>query len=160
MLTAWLICVMTFLASNDVLVVCTTRLLFRSDDRVKRETICNVVFLNYTIILVTYLVSKTSILLHTVAQPTKWRLLPKKLSQLVIFEIQLAFTWSWVDKNHHNLISFIILIFVSVEIIGLGEQFIIKPFFDKFIFWISPFSEIGPYFYRLVIKWTLSEKLF
>ena len=31
-------------------------------------------------------------------------------------------------------ISFIILIFVSVKIVRLGEQLIIKPFFDNFIF--------------------------
>ena len=30
--------------------------------------------------------------------------MPKNLSQLVIFVIKLAFTWSWVDKNHQNLI--------------------------------------------------------
>ena len=48
--------------------------------------------------------SMTSLLLHTVAQPTKWRFLPKNLSQLVIFVIELAFTWSWVNKNHQHLI--------------------------------------------------------
>ena len=32
-------------------------------------------------------------LLHKVAQPTKWRFLPKNSSQLVIFVIGLAFTW-------------------------------------------------------------------
>ena len=37
--------------------------------------------------------SMTSLLPHTVAQPTKWRFLPKNLSQLVIFVIGLAFTW-------------------------------------------------------------------
>ena len=37
-------------------------------------------------------VSMTSLLPHTVAQPTKWRFLPKNLSQLVIFVIELAFT--------------------------------------------------------------------
>ena len=36
--------------------------------------------------------SMTSLLAHTVAQPTKWRFLPKNLSQLVIFVIELAFT--------------------------------------------------------------------
>ena len=46
----------------------------------------------------------TSLLLHTVAQPTKWRFLPKNSSQLVIFVIWLAFTWVWGDKNHPNLI--------------------------------------------------------
>ena len=54
-------------------------------------------------------------------------------------------------------ISFIILIFVSVKIIRLGEQLIIKPFFDNLIFWSSSFSEVGPYFCRLTIKWTLSR---
>ena len=48
--------------------------------------------------------SMTSLLPHTVAQPIKWRFLPKNLSQLVIFVIELAFTWSWVNKNHQNLI--------------------------------------------------------
>ena len=36
--------------------------------------------------------SMTSLLPHTVAQPTKCRFLPKNLSQLVIFVIELAFT--------------------------------------------------------------------
>jgi hypothetical protein len=31
-------------------------------------------------------------LAHTVAQPTKWRFLPKNLNRLVIFVIGLAFT--------------------------------------------------------------------
>jgi hypothetical protein len=31
-------------------------------------------------------------LAHTVAQPTKWRFLPKNLNQLVIFVIELEFT--------------------------------------------------------------------
>ena len=34
----------------------------------------------------------TSLFAHKVAQPTKWRFLPKNLSQLVIFVIGLAFT--------------------------------------------------------------------
>ena len=38
------------------------------------------------------LVSMTSLLAHTVAQPTKWRFLHKNLNQLVIFVIGLAFT--------------------------------------------------------------------
>ena len=46
----------------------------------------------------------TSLLPHTVAQPTKWRFLPKNSSQLVIFVIGLAFTWVWGDKNHQHLI--------------------------------------------------------
>ena len=37
--------------------------------------------------------SMTSLLPLTVAQPTKWRFLPKNSSQLVIFVIGLAFTW-------------------------------------------------------------------
>ena len=37
-------------------------------------------------------VSMTSLLPHTVAQPTKWRFLPKNLSHLVIFVIELTFT--------------------------------------------------------------------
>ena len=49
-------------------------------------------------------ISMTSLLAHTVALPTKCRFLPKNLSQLVIFVIELAFTWSWVNKNHQNLI--------------------------------------------------------
>ena len=36
--------------------------------------------------------SMTSLLAHTVAQPTKWRFLPKNLNQLVIFVIELEFT--------------------------------------------------------------------
>jgi hypothetical protein len=47
----------------------------------------------------TLLTTMTSLLAHTVAQPTKWRFLPKNLNQLVIFVIGLAFTWSRVDKN-------------------------------------------------------------
>ena len=43
--------------------------------------------------------SMTSLFAHKVAQPTKWRFLPKNLSQLVIFVIGLAFTWVWGDKN-------------------------------------------------------------
>ena len=46
----------------------------------------------------------TSLFAHKVAQPTKWRFLPKNLSQLVIFGIGLAFTWVWGDKNPQNLI--------------------------------------------------------
>ena len=41
---------------------------------------------------------------HFFAQPTTWRFLPKSLSQLVIFVTELAFTWSWVNKNHQSLI--------------------------------------------------------
>ena len=44
-------------------------------------------------------ISMNSLLAHTVAQPTKWRILPKNLNQLVIFVIGLPFTWSRVDKN-------------------------------------------------------------
>ena len=36
--------------------------------------------------------SMTSLLTHTVAQPTKWTLLPKNLIYLVIFVIELVFT--------------------------------------------------------------------
>ena len=55
--------------------------------------------------LTTYIhTSMTSLLAHRVAQPTKWKFLPKNLSQLVIFVIELVFTWSWVNKNHQNLI--------------------------------------------------------
>ena len=43
--------------------------------------------------------SMTSLLVHTVAQPIKWRFLPKNLSLLVIFVIGLVFTWVWGDKN-------------------------------------------------------------
>ena len=43
--------------------------------------------------------SMTSLFAHKVAQPTKWRFLPKNLNQLVIFVIGLVFTWSQVDKN-------------------------------------------------------------
>ena len=49
-------------------------------------------------------ISMTSLLPHTVAQPIKWKFLPKNSSQLVIFVIGLAFTWVWGDKNHQNLI--------------------------------------------------------
>ena len=42
------------------------------------------------------------------------------------FDLQSQFTMSKV--------SFIILIFVSVKIIRLGEQHVIKPFFDNLIF--------------------------
>ena len=44
-------------------------------------------------------ISMTLLLAHTVAQPTKWRFLPKNLNQLVNFVIEPAFTWSQVDKN-------------------------------------------------------------
>ena len=44
-------------------------------------------------------ISMTSLFAHKVAKPTKWRFLPKNLSQLVIFVIGLAFTWVWGDKN-------------------------------------------------------------
>ena len=44
-------------------------------------------------IKVTLFISMTSLFAHKVAQPTKWRFLPKNLSQLVIFVIGLAFTW-------------------------------------------------------------------
>ena len=38
----------------------------------------------------------TSLLAHTVAQPTKWRFLPKNLNQLVIFVIEPEFVfWNW-----------------------------------------------------------------
>ena len=109
-------------------------------------------------------ISMTSLLAPTVAQPTKQRFLPKNLSHLVIFVIELANTWSWVNKNYQNLIfkinflcqkiSFIILILVSVKVFRLGEQLVIKPFFDNLTFWSSLFSEIGPYYCGLVIKWT------
>ena len=48
--------------------------------------------------------SLTSLLAHTLAQPTKWRFMSKNLSHLVICVINLVFTWSWVNKNHQNLI--------------------------------------------------------
>ena len=76
---------------------------------------------------------------HTVAQPTKWRFLPKNLSQLVIFVIVLWFTWSWKFDSQSQFsmskISFIILIFVPFKIIRLGEQlkinhFLITSFFE------------------------------
>ena len=38
------------------------------------------------------------------------------------------------SQFYMSKISFIILIFVSVKIVRLGEQLIIKPFFDNFIF--------------------------
>ena len=40
---------------------------------------------------VVYDSSMTSLFVHKVAQPSKWRFLPKNLSQLVIFVIGLAF---------------------------------------------------------------------
>ena len=52
-------------------------------------------------------------------------------------------------------ISFIILIFVSVLVIRLVEQLMIKPFCDNFIFWSSLFSEIGSYFFDL---WSSEHK--
>ena len=45
------------------------------------------------------LISMTLLLAHTVAQPIKWRFMPKNLNQLVISVIGLVFSWSWVDKN-------------------------------------------------------------
>ena len=45
-------------------------------------------------------------------------------------------------------ISFVILFFVSVKIFRLGEQLI--NIFDNSIFWSSSFSEIGPYYCRLM----------
>ena len=64
-----------------------------------------------------------------------WQISPK-------FDFQSQFAMS--------KISFVVLIFVSVKIIRLGEQLIIKPFFDDFIFWISSFSEIGSYSYSSI----------
>ena len=99
--------------------------------------------------------SMTSLLPHRVAQPTKWRFLPMNLSQLVIFVIELVFTWSWVNKNCQNLISkvfsmskisFIILIFVSVKIIRLGEQRIINHFLITSFFEVVYFLKLGPIF--------------
>ena len=114
-------------------------------------------------------VSMTSLLPHTVSQPTKWRFLPKNLCQLVIDWtcVHLIMRWQKSPKFDFqsqfsiSKISFIILIFVFIKIMRLGEQLIIKPFFGNFIFWISSFSEIGPYFCRLMIKWTQvqSQKL-
>ena len=43
-------------------------------------------------------------------------------------------------------ISFITLIFVSVQIIRLGEQLIIFFFFDNFIFEVVRFLKLGPIF--------------
>ena len=45
------------------------------------------------------LLGMTSLLAYKVAQPTKRIFLPKDMSQLVIFVVELAFTWSWVNKN-------------------------------------------------------------
>ena len=45
------------------------------------------------------LLSMTSLLAYTAAQPTKRIFLPKNLSLLVIFVIGLAFTWSRGNKN-------------------------------------------------------------
>ena len=53
--------------------------------------------LNFVVLSTCY--SMTSLLAHTVAQPTKWRFLPKNSNQLVISIFELAFTWSWIDKN-------------------------------------------------------------
>ena len=50
-------------------------------------------FIKTFVLLSGMYVSMTSLLPHTVAQPTKWRFLPKNSSQLVIFVIGLAFTW-------------------------------------------------------------------
>ena len=53
--------------------------------------------LNFVVLSTCY--SMTSLLAHTVAQPTKWRFLPKNSNQLFISIFELAFTWLWVDKN-------------------------------------------------------------
>ena len=79
----------------------------------------------------------TSLLKHTVAQPTKWRFLPKNLKSPK-FDFQSQFSMSKV--------SFIILIFVSVKIIRLGKQLRIKPFFDNLIFELVHFLKLGPIF--------------
>ena len=51
--------------------------------------------------------------------------------------------------------SVIILIFVSVKIIRLEEQLITNHFFITSLYEVySSFSKIGPYFCRLIIKWT------
>ena len=111
-------------------------------------------------------ISMTSLFAHKVAQPTKWRFLPKNLSLLVILVIELAFTWSWVNKNHQNLVffqsqfsmakvSFIILIFVSVKIIRLGEQLIINHFLITSFFKVVQFLKLGPIF---VASWSSEHK--
>ena len=46
----------------------------------------------FNVVLVHVCNSMTSLFAHKVAQPTKWRFLPKNSSQLVIFVIELAFT--------------------------------------------------------------------
>ena len=43
-------------------------------------------------------------------------------------------------------VSFIILIFVSVKIIRLEEQLIIKPFLDNLMFEVVRFLKLGPIF--------------
>ena len=49
--------------------------------------------------MVSMLFSMTLLFVHKVAQLTKWRFLPKNLSQLVIFVIGLTFIWVWGNKN-------------------------------------------------------------
>ena len=96
---------------------------------------------------------------HTVAQPTKWRFLPKNLSQLVIFVIVLWFTWSWKFDSQSQFsmskISFIILIFVSFKIIRLGEQLIIHHFLVTSFFEVVHFLKLGPIF---VTSWSSERK--
>ena len=74
----------------------------------------------------------TSPLANIVAQPTKCRFWPKKLNQLNIFVICLAYSWSWVKK------------------------------LDNIIFCNSLYSKTGPYNCRIMIKWTQfqSQKYF
>ena len=96
--------------------------------------------------------SMTSVLPHTVAEPIRWRFLPKKL---VIFVIELAFPWSWVNKNHQHLIfkvnflcqkSVLLFWFVSVKIIRLGVQLMIYQFLITSIFEVVYFLTLGPIF--------------
>ena len=69
------------------------------------------------------LISMTSLLAHTVAEPTKRNFLPKNLSQVVIFVIELAVhlimsyqkspKFDFQSQFSMSKISFIILIFIS-----------------------------------------------
>ena len=54
--------------------------------------------------------------------------------------------WTWVDLGAKYLVI------VSSRSLKMREFSFAQ--FDNFIFWSSLFSEIGPYFCQLMIKWT------
>ena len=102
----------------------------------------------------------TSLLVHTVAQGTKWRSLPKNLNQLIIFVIGLSFTWSRVNKNRAQFQKtnyfkksngFIISCSPNLIILTETKIKIIKLIFDiENRLWKSNFGD----FCRLIPKWT------